>query len=180
MAKVKTKNKTPRRYYCYSEIFDSNGLPRFISDRLTREKCSYRRMFPLEVLTKSEIKEIYKIGRDVVQEKQPIIAIDEKGNQIESEMEIVSYDVELNRYYFEPKTLDELEDFISNLGIEVTLQTYDQEDEDCEPMEKYLESRIGMPLPEKCVLVSIQDSHFLEGECNCPKCKEERGEEPEE
>ena len=50
---AKNKQK-PTRYYVFSELMDSCSIPSDIKDILEREKATYRRTVPSQMLTKSD------------------------------------------------------------------------------------------------------------------------------
>ena len=174
---AKTKQPKPTRYYVFSELMDSCSIPSDIKDILEREKATYRRTVPSQMLTKNDKQKF----NEIVTSSKKLHLIDSEGEEREVEVEISSYDVKSWRYYFEPKTLKDLEVFMEDLGLEIGFQTYDPNNPEHEGLEPYLELKMGIPLPEDpIVTMNILDSSLLENDCDCEDCRLSREEEDDE
>ena len=171
---AKTKQPKPTRYYVFSELMDSCNIPSDMKDILEREKSTYRRTVPSQMMSPSDKQKVHEI----VTSHRKLHLIDNEGEKREVEVELCSYDVKSWRYYFEPKTLKDLETFMEDLGLEIGFQTYDPNNPDHEGLEAYLEEKMGIPLPEvPIVTMNILDSVLMDNDCECEDCRQSREEE---
>ena len=155
---AKNKQKIGKKYYVFSELFDSSRIPGDMKEFLQREAATYRRILPVEETKMQNMKNT----RERVISVKKIIVKNVDGEEEEQEIELEEYDQDSHRYFFIPKDLAEIEDFVDMLGLEVGVNTYDPNNSNHDGMEPWLEEQLGIPLPtEPCVVMNIFDSHLI-------------------
>ncbi len=156
---ARTKKQTGRKYYITSEVFDSSQMPDFIKEMCFKEKATFRRSVPTEVVEAEDLKGAQEKTTKVLK----LISLSEEGDVSFIDTEFTSWDTETWRHYFIPKTLEDLENFLRNVDLEATLTIYDFENLD-EDQEAWAETQIGMPLPEEnAVIVEFVNQFMLHG-----------------
>ena len=171
--KFKSK-KELTRFYITSEIFDSSSIPDFVKELCHKERATYRRKAPEQAIDPADLKKAHEIVRT----KEKVFRFTKEGEREESELPFVSFDATQWRHYFQPESIKDLEQFIDEVGFDISLTTYDPSNAEHEPMEKWITVEIGEPLPEEPIVIAkIVDGFMMEdGEfgCECPECKAER------
>lgn len=149
--------------FVFTEVLDSSQLPNILKEALYKERSSYRRS-----IAASEIKDdFYKKASEITKEKINYFGIDENGDFLEEplEIDIMTFDSESWRYFFTPKTLDDLNEMINFIDLETVIYSFDpdKDDDSNEIKRQQLENAIGIPLPdEKFMVLKILDSFLLD------------------
>jgi hypothetical protein len=149
--------------FVFTEVLDSSQLPNILKEALYKERSSYRRS-----IAASEIKnDFYKKASEITKEKINYFGIDENGDFSEEplEIDIMTFDSESWRYFFSPKSLEELNEMISFIDLETVVSSFNPNlDDDLNEIKRQqLENSIGIPLPEeKFMILKILDSFLLD------------------
>lgn len=149
--------------FVFTEVLDSSQLPNILKEALYKERSSYRRS-----IAASEIKDdFYKKASEITKEKINYFGIDENGDFLEEplEIDIMTFDSESWRYFFTPKTLDDLNEMINFIDLETVIYCFDPDKDgnSNEIKRQQLENAIGIPLPdEKFMILKILDSFLLD------------------
>ncbi len=164
--KSKIKSKPARKYYIHSQCLASNELPDVVKELLHKERASYRRTVPTVILEKDDLKNCHEITKHVEKIKQ----VDKEGNISEIDIDMTSYDFESWRYYLQPAGLQDIEDFLFDLGMKVSFSFFNPETSDDDEIGE-LEQNLGMPTPEEqCIILNVHDAYLFNEECGDPGC----------
>lgn len=183
MAKSPTKpqnfksKKNLIKFYVTSEVFNSADLPSFITELCHKERSVYRVKTIEATVDKDELKR----AQEVIRTKEPMLRFKPGEEPEKVEMDLIEYDIPRWRHYFQPASIQELQEFIKETGFELNLTTFNAE-EDEESLGKWVEFEIGSPLPEEPIIVAqIVDGFMVEDEesgvCDCDQCQNEDDED---
>lgn len=145
-----------------------------IKDLCERERAVYRKMAPSEILKNKK----FDKDCELVKKKQKVVSFNKEGEVEQIEVDFTFFDEKGWKYFIQPTSLKELEDFIvecDEYGFDVIIRYYDPETmEDFE--EKFVSNNFGVDLLEEPFGVAILQDAFLmededfEGGCDDPDC----------
>jgi len=170
--KIKNSPNQAKKIYVTSQIFCSDNLLNEIKDLCDRDKTSYRKAAPSEVVKGKK----FKPNCELIEKDQKLVGVSADGEIKEIEIPFKFWDEVGFSYYIQPQSLEELENFILECdehGFDMIIRYYNPDNlEDFE--EKWLAENIGLDLPEVPFGVAILQDEFLldaeDGSCGDPDC----------
>lgn len=171
----KPKKAVTKKWFITSQIFNSSQQLDHVKELAFKERATYRHSAPSEILTKEDLKN----SREVVKDMQKMVSLTKDGDMEMKEVAFTHWDKNGWRFYIQPETLEDLENFVKETGFEAGINVIDPEEWEDDDEEAWSENQIGMPLPEEpFVILQLMDSFLMDenqgGESNCgdPGCSE--------
>lgn len=179
----KPKKAVTKKWFITSQIFNSSQQLDHVKELAFKEKATYRHSAPSEILTKEDLKN----SREVVKNMQKMISVSKDGDMELKEVPFTHFDKSSWRFYIQPETLEDLENFVKESGFEAGINVIDPDDWEDDDEEAWSENQIGMPLPEEpFVILQLVDGFLLdenndgEGGCGDPNCSECGGDDDDD
>ena len=169
----KPKKAVLKKYFVTSQIFNSSQQLDHVKELAFKEKATYRHSAPSEILTKADLKN----SREVVKDTQKMFSVSKDGEVETRDVPFTHFDKSGWRFYIQPETLEDLENFVKETGFEAGINVIDPAEWEDDGEEVWSENQIGMPLPEEpFVILQLMDGFLMdedgsdEGPCGDPNC----------
>ncbi len=172
---AKSKKLKGKKYYVASQMLDSSDIFDYVKEICYKERATYRREAPTASLQSGDLEG----AQEKTTNTRKLIEIADNGDLSVVDAEFTKWDTEDWRYYFIPDSLDDLEKTLRKLLLEGGMNCFDPESITDEE-EFWMESKIGLPLPEeKSVIIQLMDA-FLTPSIDFEQIEEEAEEGKEE